>query len=43
MGELSCPPSTSAPVKPVISEKTIAANKERLNADYNDHLALYES
>jgi hypothetical protein len=40
-GELPCPPS-SAPAHPVISEKTTAAEKERLLADYEDRLASYE-
>jgi hypothetical protein len=43
MGELPCPPSPSAPAQPVISEKTTAAEKERFIADYDDHLASYES
>jgi hypothetical protein len=30
MGELPCPPSPSAHARPVISEKTTAAEKERL-------------
>jgi hypothetical protein len=42
-GELPCPPSPSAPAQPVISEKTTAAEKERLLADYKDRLASYES
>jgi hypothetical protein len=42
-GELPCPPSPSAPARPVISEKTTAAEKERLLADYEDRLASYES
>jgi hypothetical protein len=29
--------------QPVISEKTTAAENERLIADYDDHLASYES
>jgi hypothetical protein len=41
-GELPCPPSPSAPAQPVISEKTTAA-KEKLLADYDDCLTLYES
>jgi hypothetical protein len=40
--ELPCPPSPSAPAQPVISEKTIAAEKEKLLADYEDHLGSYE-
>jgi hypothetical protein len=40
MGELPCPPS---PAQPVISEKTTAAENERLLADYEDRLASYES
>jgi hypothetical protein len=43
MGKLSCPPPPSAHVQPVISEKTTAAEKERLVADYDDCLASYES
>jgi hypothetical protein len=43
MGELPCPPSPLAHVQPVISEKTTAAEKERLLADYEDRLASYES
>jgi hypothetical protein len=31
------------PAQPVISEKTTAVEKERLIADYDDRLALYES
>jgi hypothetical protein len=42
-GELPCPPSPLAPAQPMISEKTTAAKKEKLIADYDDHLALYES
>jgi hypothetical protein len=42
-GELPCPPSPSAPAQPVISEKTTAAEKEQLLADYEDRLASYES
>jgi hypothetical protein len=42
-GELPCPPSPSAPAQPMISEKTTAAEKERLLADYEDRLASYES
>jgi hypothetical protein len=41
--ELPCPPSPSAPAQPVISEKTTAAEKERLIADFDVHLASYES
>jgi hypothetical protein len=43
MGELPCPSSPSAPAQPVISEKTTAAEKEQLLADYKDRLASYES
>jgi hypothetical protein len=43
MDELPCLPSPSAPAQPVISEKTTAAEKERLLADYEDRLASYES
>jgi hypothetical protein len=42
-GELPCPPSPSAPAQPMISEKTTAAEKERLIADYDDRLTSYES
>jgi hypothetical protein len=42
-GELPCPPRPSAAVVPVILEKTIAAEKEKLLADYEDRLASYES
>jgi hypothetical protein len=42
-GGLPCPPSPSAPAQPVISEKTSAAEKEWLLADYEDRLASYES
>jgi hypothetical protein len=42
-GELPCPPSPSTPVQPVISEETTAAEKECLLANYEDHLASYES
>jgi hypothetical protein len=41
--ELLCPPSPSAPAQPVISEKTTAAEKEKLLADYEYRLASYES
>jgi hypothetical protein len=43
MDELHFPPSPSVPAQPMISEKTNAAEKERLIIDYDDHLALYES
>jgi hypothetical protein len=42
-GELPYPPSPSTPAQPVISEKTTTIEKERLLADYEDHLASYES
>jgi hypothetical protein len=42
-GELSCPPSSLAPAQLVISEKTTAAEKEKLLADYEDRLTSYES
>jgi hypothetical protein len=42
-GELPCPPSPSAPAKSVITEKTTAAEKEMLIADYDDRLTSYES
>jgi hypothetical protein len=41
--ELPCPPSPSGHAQPVISEKTTAAEKEMLIADYDDRLASYES
>jgi hypothetical protein len=40
--ELPCQPSPSAPAQPVISEKTTAAEKEQLLADYEDRMASYE-
>jgi uncharacterized protein (DUF1015 family) len=42
-GELPCPPRPSAPAKPVITEKTTTAEKEKLLSDYEDRLASYES
>jgi hypothetical protein len=42
-GELPCPPRPSAPIEPVITEKTTIAEKEKLLADYEDRLASYES
>jgi hypothetical protein len=42
-GELPCLPSPSAPAQPVITEKTTAAEKEALLANYDDYLASYES
>jgi hypothetical protein len=42
-GELPCPPPPSVPTQSVISEKTTIVEKERLIANYDDHLALYES
>jgi hypothetical protein len=41
--ELPCPPHSSAPVEPVITEKTTTVEKEKLFAEYEDHLASYES
>jgi hypothetical protein len=41
--ELPCPPSPSASAQSVISDKTTAAEKERLITNYDDCLALYES
>jgi hypothetical protein len=38
-GELPCPPRPSALAEPVITDKTTAAEKEKLFADYEDHLA----
>jgi hypothetical protein len=43
MGELTCMPSPSAPAQPVVSEKTTAAEKERLLSDCDYRLASYES
>jgi hypothetical protein len=43
MGEIPCPPRPSTPTESVITEKTIAAEKEKLLADYVDHKASYES
>jgi hypothetical protein len=40
-GEHPCPPSPSAPAQPVILEKTTAAGKEQLLADYEDRLVSY--
>jgi hypothetical protein len=42
-GELPCPPHPTAHAKPVITEKTTAAEKEKLLADYENHMASYES
>jgi hypothetical protein len=42
-GELPCPPSPSAPAHLVISEKTPAAEKEKLLGDYEERLASYET
>jgi hypothetical protein len=42
-GKLPCPPSPSAPAQPMISEKSTAAEKEKLLADYEDRLTSYES
>jgi hypothetical protein len=39
----SLPAVSSAPVQPMISEKTTAAEKKRLIIDYDDHLTSYES
>jgi hypothetical protein len=41
--ELPYPPSPSASAQPMISEKTTAAEKEKLLTDYEDRLASYES
>jgi hypothetical protein len=41
-GELPCLPSPAAPAQPMISEKTTAAENEKLLADYEDCLASYE-
>jgi hypothetical protein len=38
-GELPCPPRPSALAEPVITDKTTTAEKEKLFADYEDHLA----
>jgi hypothetical protein len=42
-GELPCLPSLSAPAQSVISEKTTAAEKEKLLADYENRPTSYES
>jgi hypothetical protein len=42
-GVLPCSPRPSTHVEPVISEKTVTADKEKLLTDYEDHLASYES
>jgi hypothetical protein len=42
-GELPCPPHPTAHAEPVITEKTTAAEKEKLLADYENHMASYES
>jgi hypothetical protein len=42
-GELPCPPHSSAPAEPLITEKTTSAEKEKLLSDYEDCLASYES
>jgi hypothetical protein len=39
MSELPYPPPPSTPAQPVISEKTTAAEKKRLIADYDKRLA----
>jgi hypothetical protein len=41
--ELSCPLRPLAPAEPVITEKTIVAEKEKLLADYKNRMASYES
>jgi hypothetical protein len=41
--ELPYPPSPSAPAQSVVSEKTTAAEKDKLLADYEDRLSSYES
>jgi hypothetical protein len=43
MGDLPCLPPPSAPTQLVITEKTIATEKERLIVDYDNRLTLYES
>jgi hypothetical protein len=43
MSELPCLPHPSTPSEPVITKKTIAAEKEKLLTDYEDRLASYES
>jgi hypothetical protein len=43
MSELPYPSSPLALAQPVISEKTTAAEKEILIADYDDRMASYES
>jgi hypothetical protein len=42
-GEIPFPPRPSAPAEPVITEKTIATEKEKLLTDYVDRMAFYES
>jgi hypothetical protein len=42
-GVLPCSPCHSTHVEPVISEKTVTADKEKLLTDYEDRLASYES
>jgi hypothetical protein len=42
-GELPCPPRPPALAEPVITEKTTAAEKEKLFTDYEDRLSSYES
>jgi hypothetical protein len=42
-GELPCPPHPSTQTGPVILEKTTIAKKEKLLADYENHLASYKS
>jgi hypothetical protein len=43
MGDHPCPLSPSAPAQTVISKKTTADEKQKLLADYDDHLTSYES
>jgi hypothetical protein len=43
MGKLPCPTRPAAPAEPLITEKTTATEKKKLLADYEDHLASYES
>jgi hypothetical protein len=43
VSELPCPPHPSAPTEPVIIEKTIIAEKEKLLADYEVRLSSYGS
>jgi hypothetical protein len=41
--ELPCSPRPSAPIEPVIKEKTTTIKKEKFLADYEDRMTSYES